>query len=211
MDWKTLEQHFSIDRLGRYLNRNANDPIKAAACYQINLRLSEAMVPSLNVLEIALRNGIQKQSSVQAGREDWWESWRNEKLFTGQIKQIDAAKEKLSRRREQPTPSKIIAELTFGLWVSLFKSSLQYFFWQHLRLVFSYCPKTVRQRHHISAALSQVRYLCNRLFHHEPLLWLSPSLYQHYLLTKKIIGWIEPGLVHWLTPIDRFQILWSTR
>ena len=58
MNWNDLEKHFSPARLGRYRAARGGDAEKAAADYSSNVLLSEAMMPMLNVLEIALRNGI---------------------------------------------------------------------------------------------------------------------------------------------------------
>jgi hypothetical protein len=85
------------------------------------------------------------------------------------------AKNKLQRRAETATPDKIVAELTFGFWSSLFNGSFQSVLWKDLRLVFPRCPKRQRQRHAIASALNQIRNLRNRIFHHEPLFADHPA------------------------------------
>lgn len=40
-----------------------------------HVRRSEAMLPMLNVLEIALRNGIHARLSRRYGRTEWWQAW----------------------------------------------------------------------------------------------------------------------------------------
>ena len=71
MNWNDLEKHFSPARLGRYRAARGGDVGRAAADYASNVLLSEAMVPMLNVLEIALRNGIHARLSRLYGRADW--------------------------------------------------------------------------------------------------------------------------------------------
>ena len=64
---------------------------------------------------------------------------------------------KISALHEAQTAYKIIAELTFGFWSLLFNAQLQDILWKELRLVFASCPKPLRQRHNVSAALNQTR------------------------------------------------------
>ena len=209
MNWNELEKHFSAARLGRYSVARGGDTTKAAADYSSNLLLSEAMVPMLNVLEIALRNGIHVRLSKLYGRGDWWEAWRDEPGFDWQNKQVIGAKEKLRRHKEPQTVDKILAELTFGFWSSLFNAQFQDVLWKDLRLVFTRCPKPERQRRHISSALNQIRDLRNRVFHHEPLLWLAPELLDQHQIGVKVINWLDPQLAHWLEGHDRLPLAWK--
>jgi hypothetical protein len=186
MNWSELERHFSAARLGRYYRFFAQDADKAAEAYAHNLLLAEAMMPMLNVLEIALRNGINARLSKHYGRIDWWEAWLGAAEFNWQNKEIANTKAKLTRKKEVLSADKIVAELTFGFWTSLFNTTFQAILWKDLRLVFPCCPKSIRQRHTISSALNQARDLRNRVFHHEPLLWLAPALIEQYTASVEI-------------------------
>lgn len=209
MNWEDLEKHFSRARLGRYLAARRGDTANAAVDYERNVLLSEAMMPLLNALEVALRNGIHTRLSVLYARSDWWEAWVSEPNFDRQNKEIAKAKAKLQRRHEPQTPDKVLAELTFGFWSSLFNAQLQVLLWKDLRLVFAYCPKQIRKRHTISTALNQLRDLRNRVFHHEPLLWLTPALLDHHMTGVTIINWIDPKLAQWVARHDRLPQLWA--
>ncbi|ENM3921757.1 Abi family protein [Vibrio cholerae] len=208
MNWNDLERLFSPARLGRYRAARAGNTAEAALDYTYNLQLSEAMMPMLNVLEIALRNGIHVRLSSLYGRKDWWEVWVADTNFNWQNKEISNAKAKLNRRHEPQTPDKIIAELTFGFWSSLFNTQFQHILWKDLRLVFTRCPKHQRKRHNISSALNQIRDLRNRVFHHEPLLWLTPTLIQQHAVGVMVINWLEPDLALWLNAHDRLPAKW---
>ncbi|ALZ82498.1 hypothetical protein [Aeromonas hydrophila] len=209
MNWNDLEKHFSAARLGRYSAARGGDTTKAAADYSSNLLLSEAMVPMLNVLEIALRNGIHARLSKLYGRRDWWEAWQGDPGFDWQNKQVTGAKGKLRRNEEPQTVDKVLAELTFGFWSSLFNAQFQDVLWKDLRLVFARCPKAERQRRHISSALNQIRDLRNRVFHHEPLLWLSPELLAQHQIGVMVINWVDPQLGVWLEGHDRLPAAWT--
>jgi hypothetical protein len=209
MDWSDLEKHFSAARLGRYLASCNGDEIRAARAYVNNMLLAEAMMPMLNVLEIALKNGAHQRLTTLYQRADWWEAWTNNSSFAWQIREVANAKAKLQRRAEALTPDKIIAELPFGFWSSLFNVQFQAILWKDLRLVFPRCPKPQRQRHTVSSALNQIRELRNRVFHHEQLLWLSPSLIDLHGKGVEVIGWLDPKLPPWLDGYDRLPTTWA--
>lgn len=209
MNWSSMEKHFSQPRLGRYLAVYAGDTAKAEVAYSQNLLLSEAMMPALNVLEIALRNGINRRLMALYKRPDWWDAWQGNSDFTWQCNEVSLAISKLARRKEPQTPDKIVAELTFGFWCSLFNAKFQLVLWQDLRLVFARCPKPERKRHNVSTLLNQVRDLRNRVMHHEPLLWLSPSLAHQHALARQAINWLDPQLVAWLSQHDRLPSVWA--
>ena len=125
MDWRDLEKHFSAARMGRYRASCHGDEARAAKAYVSNMPVAEAMMPMLNVLEIALKNGIHQRLTVMYKRTDWWEAWANNPSFVRQINEVANARVKLQRRAEAPTPDKIIAELAFGFWSSLFNVQFQ--------------------------------------------------------------------------------------
>ncbi|MGS0740888.1 hypothetical protein ACVBEF_03480 [Glaciimonas sp. GG7] len=208
MNSSDLEKHFSPARIGRYSAAYGGDIDKATIAYPHNMLLAESMMPLLNIVEIALRNGIHQRLTHLYGRADWWELWTDMALFVWQNKEVSNAKAKLSRRREPLTPDKIVAELTFGFWSSLFNTHFQDHLWKDLRLVFPRCPKPQRQRKTISSALNQIRDLRNRVFHHEPLLWLVPTLMDQHTLGLQTINWLDPKLVDWLRPHDRLLTTW---
>lgn len=209
MNWSDLEKHFSPARLRRYRASCDGDEVRAARAYINNILLAEAMMPMLNVLEIALKNGINRRLSTFYGRIDWWDAWIGNPIFAWQCSEVVNAKRKLQRRAEAATADKIVAELAFGFWSSLFNVQLQTVLWKELRLVFPRCPKPQRQRHTVSSTLNQVRDLRNRVVHHEQLLWLNPDLVHLHAKGLELIGWLDPQLPAWLAQYDRLPATWS--
>lgn len=209
MNWDDLEKDFSAARLGRYLASCGGDEERAARAYVSNMLLAEAMMPMLNVLEIALKDAIHRRLSILYGRPDWWEAWNGNAAFQWQLREVVSAKAKLGRRAEAATTDKIIAELALGFWSSLFNVHFQTVLWKDLRLIFPRCPKPQRQRHTISSALNQVRELRNRVFHHEQLLWLDPALIDLHLKGIEVVGWLDPQLSQWLHQYDRLPATWA--
>ncbi|HZS80811.1 MAG TPA: hypothetical protein VFA14_05230 [Herbaspirillum sp.] len=50
----------------------------------------------------------------------------------------------------------------------------------------------------------------NRVFHHEPLLWLTPALIDQHTLGLQAIGWLDPQLIDWLNHHDRLPVAWQS-
>lgn len=109
----------------------------------------------------------------------------------------------------KPPRDKIVAELALGFWSSLFNVHFQALLWKDLRLVFPRCPKLLRKRHTVSSALNLVRDLRNRVFHHEQLLWLTPSLIDLHAKGIEVLGWLDPQLPPWLSQYDRLPATWA--
>ncbi|KJV35274.1 hypothetical protein [Luteibacter yeojuensis] len=211
MDWEKLEKHFSAARMARYCMQRGGCRTLASDDYRANLLIAGALMPVLQVLEIALRNGITGRLTEKYGTADWWSGWIGNPAYASQLKDIAAAREKLRRRGEHASPDKIVAELTFGFWATLFNARLQDDLWKDLRLVFPHCPKAMRKRHEVSSALNQMRLLRNRVFHHEPLLWLAPPLVDQHSLGRQAIQWIDPQLANWLDDLDALPSLWADK
>ncbi len=210
MDWRNFEQAFSSPRVGRYLAHCRGDRIRAMEAYRHNLLIAGALTPFLAVVEVCLRNAVNRQLVEHYGRLDWWEAWIGVPLFERQFAQIQAAKAKLHFRKERGTPDKVIAELTFGFWVTLFNAEFQSLLWKPLRKAFRHLPKVERQRHNVSPILNRLRALRNRVFHHEPVLWLSPTdLGQIYQDGVAMLAWIDDTVPRWCNGHCRLQAAWS--
>lgn len=200
-----FEAAFSRPRLARY----ASNPRKVDAllAYQHNLQLAEAIMPCLHVLEVALRNAVHNQLRAKYKRDDWWDKVATFK--ERDLKEIKKAIGKISDKGQAVTPDRIVSELSFGFWVSLFYVQHEHELWKELRLAFPRCPSQRRKRKTISSHLSAARDLRNRAAHHDALLWLAPDMRQKYLNCLELIGWLEPQLKEWLGLVDRFPQAWQ--
>jgi len=204
MIWQTLESKLSTPRMARYLHGNRGQESIAAQAYVHNMRIAEALVSVFHILEVALRNGIQKEMALSYGREDWYEEWRCcgdgalEKLY----EKIRDAKAVLSQRHVAASPDNIVAELSFGFWTALFNKATTKTLSKPLMKVFFHCPKALRRPELIRKRLNNGRTLRNRCFHHEPLLWQPLSALHRDI--SEIIAWIDPVLFGWMQAHDRF-------
>lgn len=210
-DWNDLEQAFSAPRLGRYLRAFSNDKDRAHQGYIYNLRLSECLLISLSVLEIALRNAMSNQMAKLYSRDDWYEAILTDTTLQkpntplqadNALKRLHSNIKSAKRDAGAPNPNKVIAEFTFGFWTTLLNARYQNNFWQELRYAFPHCPH--RQRGNVSSALNQIRDLRNRVFHHEPVLWMTPPVEAHHQHIYDVLSWLNHDIAPWVQTFDRF-------
>jgi len=204
MDRLFFEKFFSKKRLEKYLKRYEGDINKAITHYRCNVELSEAFYPCISTFEIVLRNAISRELSTFFGREDWYEEFATTFGLTGLNKYIVQANQQIAGRKELSSPSKMIAELTLGFWVSLFNVEYERILWKVLRRVFPNMPKIERQRKKIAPPLNRFRTFRNRVFHHEPISWHLDTVSQIHGEMLTVMGWMNKDIPIWIMSFDRF-------
>lgn len=200
-----FEKVCSEKRMERYFRLYPHDESRAITHYLCNLKLSEAMYPSLSVLEVTLRNALCRELTAMTGRKDWYAIFPNTPGLTNLNKDITQAAKRISGRHEQTTPSKIIAELTLGFWVTLLNSEYEKILWKDLRRAFPYMPKAIRQRKNISAPLNRFRTFRNRVFHNESICWNLDKVEELHGEFITLLGWMNKDVPGWLALSDRFD------
>jgi len=204
MDKKFFERTFSKERMEKYFMRYTNIE-KAIVHYQCNIELAESFYPCISTFEIVLRNSINRELTVLFGREDWYASFATTPGLTDLNKYIMQANKQIAGRKEYSSPSKIVAELTLGFWVSLFNVEYERILWKDLRRIFPNIPKKERQRKKVAPPLNRIRTLRNRIFHHEPISWNLARLEQMHAEMLTVMSWINKDIPFWIKPLDRFE------
>ncbi len=195
------------DGRGPYFEAHQGDEQKAILHYQCNIELSEAFCSSISVFEVALRNALNKELVAMAGREDWYAILPTTLGLTGLNRYVTQANKQIAGRREITTPSKIVAELTLGFWVSLLNAEYERLLWKDLRKAFPFIPKSQRQRKNISAPLNSFRTFRNRVFHHESICWNANKLREIHDEIRRVMSWIDKDISAWLEEFDRFEVV----
>lgn len=103
------------------------------------------------------------------------------------------------------TPGRIVSELTFGFWTSLFDARFEMTLWKSLRLAFPNCPKHIRQRKAISSKFNSIRRFRNRIFHHEAISWNLSALNQYKIQLIKGIEWLDKDLPDWVIELNHID------
>lgn len=160
MNEKIINKYITQKRL------NAYSDIKE---YQENLLISKSMYIPLSILEVSIRNAVDSHFSNFYG--NGWLIKEASFLQRDAIRKIIDAKARLQKREEEITREKLVAELSFGFWTSLFQQpydkNLRFV---NLKQIFSNLPKEkdkIIDRKYISSQLNLIRAFRNRIFHYE--------------------------------------------
>ena len=201
---KYFDKVFSTKRMERYFKLH-KDENRAIMHYCCNIELAESFYPCLSVLEVALRNAMSRELETMAGREDWYVIFSKTPSLIHLNRYVSQACKQIAGRHEMITPSKVIAELTLGFWVSLLNSEYENILWKHLRRAFPYMPKNLRQRKNLSAPLNAIRTFRNRIFHNESICWNLNRVTSIHKDLLRVMGWINQDLPKWIVALDRFE------
>lgn len=204
-----FEKVFSTKRMERYFRLYPDNEEKAILHYKCNLQLTEAFYTSLSVFEVTLRNALCRELESMTGREDWYAIFPTTSGLARLNKYITQASKQILGKHETITPSKIVAELTLGFWVSLLNSEYERILWKDLRRAFPYLAKKDKQRKTVSAPLNTFRTFRNRVFHNESICWNLNRVEEIHKEMVTVLGWMNKDIPGWLKQIDRFNSVCS--
>jgi hypothetical protein len=199
----------SAERIAAFRRGAADDEEVLARCLW-NASLCEALYPSLHFLEVALRNLVSEAAAAtypptSAGNVCWLE--QPGILHAEEARMVRAAAQRLCRRGKPVEPGRLVAELSFGFWTTLFDVRYEQnrVLWPRLfgQKIFAHAPRQKRSRKALSPLLNRVRHLRNRAFHHEPI-WHWSDLADHHALVCDLLGWMSPELRAMVAAFDRF-------
>lgn len=165
--------------------------------------LSEALYPTLQTLEVALRNTVHQAASSAYNNSLWFDG-PNTPLQRFEREAVVTAKDYLARRHKPIEDGRVVAELNFGFWTSLFNRRYEQVLWPRmLQPAFPHMPRRLRTRRNLSNRFNDIRKLRNRVFHHERIIHLQELSRVHTEIIEAI-GWISPTLQAFVCKIDRF-------
>lgn len=201
--YNALLPTISKPRLESYKLKGDSE-LDALTRYNWNLCLCEALYPSVQALEIALRNRLNDVLLREFGRNWTWEP----QLFGNANDQamIKKAGDQLTKHGKRIENSRMVAELTLGFWVSLHHRRFERVLWQKpnvIQSVLPFIPAKVRNLPYIRPRLEKINDLRNRISHHEPV-WQLNLLAEHQVL-QEALGWLgSPEVTNFAKGCDRF-------
>lgn len=201
-----LESALSKERLDTY--REILPPntsfIELIGLYNANTAISEALMGSIQIMEISVRNSIHRKLAKDYGVE-----W-----YIGNKIGLDKAGNQLVQRlknRYQSVPKfassealsqKIISELTLGFWTNLFRRQYEDPLWRKtLRSAFPHVGGPLT-RGQVYQYLDKIRRLRNRISHHEQILRYDLNIYYNNIID--MVSWVSPVMAIWLSHHNRF-------
>jgi hypothetical protein len=197
---------FSQERLDGYLGNAhcSNSKNEALIAYSWNIELSQALYPALQILEIALRNSLHDTITACYQTEYWFDL---PFLHVREKEQTIQAKDNLRKDKKPIEVGRIVAELSFGFWTSLFDVRYEHdqTLWPKLlKPTFPFMPKGQRTRSYLSRELNRIRFLRNRIFHYEPI-WHWKDLPQQHDSIIYLIKSLSISAAQYLEPLDDFK------
>ncbi|MFP9116878.1 Abi family protein [Flavobacterium sp. RNTU_13] len=194
MDKSYYQKIFSTERMQKYFDRYPDKEQLAITHYHCNIELSESFYPTISMLEVALRNSLNRELTDYFGTPDWYLKMKSEVGLRNLKNEIQTAEKHIINRGETITASKVIAELTLGFWVRLLNAEYERVLWKPLRKAFPYLEKSKRQRNIVSAPINKIRNFRNRIFHHEPICWNLGELEKMHTNIIMVMGWLNKDL-----------------
>lgn len=179
--------------------------------YLWNTELSEALYLCLQAFEVALRNSIHIALSHRFKTEFWFDQGV---LLDWQEETLQEARDQLTTYNKPHEPGRIVAELPFGFWSSMFNSPYEPIWYADgavlLDTVFPNLPRSLRKRKLISRRIERIRRLRNRVFHYEPV-WNKTDLQDRHHQIDEALTWISTEMRDVMALSDRFDSVYSDK
>ena len=189
----------------RYVNATDGNKRKGMMLYRYNLSLSSEMLKIISCFEVALRNKIDgtlepifgndwlRDSCLPGGIFDNFRTLKTKHII------VNAYQGLLSNNKY--TPTKLMAEMEFGIWKYMYSGPQYAATQQKLLSVFPDKPKSSSQQHidnkYIFNELDKINQIRNRIAHHEPICFKAkqPDKSVSYAFTEyqrilKLFSWM---------------------
>lgn len=214
-----LQRALSSERLSSYRRPSDATDAEALGRYFLNICLCEALYPSLQGLEIALRNSIDLAITYRYGGN--WLSPTSYLLDSYRQNDIAETNVRLEQDgKPHPNHADLVSGLGFGFWTGLLSANYETgkskqghskgaALWPNLlKEVFPHLPRHERTRQRVAQYFAEMRRLRNRVFHHEPI-WHYGDLQQKHGFILEGIGWFSPALRTTIELFDRFPKIYQ--
>lgn len=172
---------------------------KALELYAWNAQISAAFMHPLHICEVVVRNGVSNAIEAVYGSHWPWSSGFVRSL-PNSAGGYSMPKDLLSARNRQTTTGKVIPELKFAFWQSMFTSRNDSRLWiPHLSQCFPHFPaeKSIGDcRSWLFNSLESIRGLRNRIAHHEPI--FARNLAKDFDVISEVIACRCPQTAQWM-------------
>jgi len=186
-----LERSISSERLSKYLIVANGHKEKALKLYLWNAEISTAFYLPLQGLEVTLRNAMHSALSIKFESAHWYDL---APLNDPAKEIIRKAKYEVMKAQGVVNAPHVVAELSFGFWLSLLNREYHQTLW--IPVLGKSFRNAELSRGKIRSTLDHLRVFRNRIFHHEPI--FTRCLDKDYESTIKVIGWINTTKAKWI-------------
>lgn len=201
-----IEKSISPERLAVYKADGASNET-ALARYIYNIELSKSLYPIINIFEVTLRNSIDKALETFFNVPDWSSAIP---LTQTELMMIDEAKIKIEKKGKEYSHSRLVSELTLGFWVALMgkkynNQNFQFFIIKH---IFHGCSSKQKSSSAMQKNLAEIRFLRNRITHHERISHWT-DLEQKHNLILDFIRWMSQDMHKIAIHNDTFEAVYK--
>ncbi len=187
-------------RLSSYLVASGGDLGRALALYDWNARAAAAVLASSAMVEVIVRNSLDRSLQRWADRRRGGIDWLDAASLDAQGEaDVAKARERATRRgRDLELHGKVVAELSFGFWRYLVASRYLTALWiPGAHAAFPYGAADLRlRRSEVERRLHNLMIVRNRAAHHEPI--HRRDLARDFADAVALVGWVHPEGAVWL-------------
>lgn len=191
-----LRKTLSASRMTNYDAAAGTQEI-AIELYAWNAEVSSAFLFPLHVCEVVVRNAVAECFEIKYGSNWPWVTSFERSLNNRLKEDLSRAKDSVGNTKKT---GKVIAELNFFFWQSIFTKSHDFRIWnQYLLTAFPNLDNKnpiPPQRERIYQVLDELRHLRNRIAHHEPI--FKRDLLEDYKKIKNLIALRCEITANWL-------------
>lgn len=211
---QAIKDALSAPRIGTYEAATTGTPQlpSALALYAWNAQVSASMLAPLHFCEVAIRNAVADAIAAAHGPQWPWDGGFMRSL-PNPSRGYNPRADLMSARAGKTTPGKVIPELKFIFWQTLFTSRFDAGLWAyHLRIVLPHADPSksdAQVRALVYAELEQLRKLRNRIAHHEPI--FRRNLADDFQKIHDLIALRCPITAAWMVQNQQAQALIATK
>jgi hypothetical protein len=211
---QSIKDALSAPRLGTYEAATTGTPqlSSALALYAWNAQVSAAMLAPLHLCEVVIRNAVSDAISATHGALWPWDAGFLRSL-PNPPQGYNPRRDLVAARAGKPTTGKVIPELKFVFWQTMFTSRFDARIWSlHLRTSLPHADSTksvAQVRALVYGELEQLRKLRNRIAHHEPI--FARNLPDDFQKVRDLIAFRCPVTAGWMTTNQQASALIATK
>lgn len=195
----TIRDLLTADRLRSYLESCDQQLERALRLYEWNLTASGAVMQTTAMVEVVVRNALDRQLVAWAharGQASWLGTVPLDRQGGADI--VKARKRATKNGKRPETHGKVVAELSFGFWRYLTARRYYTSLWvPALHGAFPHGDADLRRRQqHVENHLAALMHVRNRAAHHEPI--HRRDLLRDLEHAVRIMAWVHPHAGLWL-------------
>jgi hypothetical protein len=196
---RAIIETISPPRFGEYLRSSGGDETEALRLYFFNVGISAEFFRYLQLLEVGLRNALNRELTVRYGMQ--WYQRHDINLSPQTLLLVERAERILRDQRKPLTAGRVVAELSFGFWVKLlgpgWRNRYEHSLWvPALHKAFAGArsdpalPSFTRKD--VFQPIDALLLFRNRIAHHEPIYRRHLAQDRNSLI--RVASWLDPAL-----------------